>query len=945
MVSVFWKGGTGLTKSDVSTQANWVDAQGTAITNTIWNSGNLSAHDIVLDYSKNISASGPVGIVFDGSPTTITWNSLYIKYNANTKWHNMVQFGNSQTTLVLSGLDVRQSEMFNTTAATTIKFTGIPHHSSMRRNTATGTVSGGNADGDLYIKIVAGSDGDGNLNRYHQRTHSITTGAVLSYADQYTTAGMFYNTSSRAFFTFLFEPPNSSVLVLDNGIYPKMDFDCASTNTAKLSFDDIYISKNEYSNTHREVDMLLLTIDSSFTVKPTNHELRNRQKHIKLSGGYDLDCATFDMGYATLEIIPTTTGAGLGAYIPSSDTEHFGPIVSATQKMGMNVKLTKLIIGSPVNEKYKMLIADNNIIACEELQIKAGGRLYGPSYGDDNTAEIHCLAPPIIDGDWNFTEISVGIYRASGTSPTLPPTMGGTGLNEMGLQGQVLSVKSNGKGLEWAASAGGSNTTYSINIPASTTNLRLTGSDATADNVGFLGGGATTVTRTDENTFTISSTDNNTVYTHPNADGSLHVPATSITNENKVLTAGSSAGALAWGYTVEKAVPSSALFTDTVYTHPNSVVTNIDTTNAEVIDTLTTNTTGHITAMTKRTMTLADLAVGGNLDLGANKITTTTTNGDVMFKENGTGGFIFYDDTESEYLKIAAGGILQFYLSAAGGASGPEQIMQYRDAAGSMRNFLSIYSDDIYIHNRAANGKVIIQANTATAGNNDVTAATFEDDKVTFGVQPVFPAAGIKFSDGSEQTVAAGAGSASFLDDAEIIDLDKFYAQNLFPFGSNFLKYGNPFTTYVQYFPFIAPKSGTITTMGTRISSGYGGTEYPMHIGVYTDVNGTPTALMGKISLTINGNNTINSTSFSASITVVKGTQYWVGYLATGAKTGSFWGSDAASAPIIYSGQSAGNQSARKNVRSDNNATALPSTPASVSGYWASMWPQIYMEC
>jgi hypothetical protein len=570
--TIYWKGGTGSTKSDVSTQANWVDSAGAAIDSTTWNSGNLSAYNIVLDYSRNISSSDPVPILFDGSPATITWNSLYIKYNANTKWHNMVQFGSSQTTLVLSGLDVRQSEMFSTTAATTIKFTGIPHHSSMRRalGSTTGTVSGGNVDADLYVKIVAGSGGDDKLNRYYHRISDYTNTA-LSYADQYKTAGMFYNTSSRAFFTFLFEPPNSSVLVLDNGIYPKMDFDCNSTDTATLSFDDVYTSNNEYSNTHTEVDMLLLTIDSSFTVKPTNHELRNRQKHIKLSGGYDLDCATFDMGYATLEIIPTTTGSGAGAYVPSSDTQFFGPSVTSSQKMGMNVKLTKLIIGSPVNEKYKMLIADNNIIACEELQIKAGGRLYGPSYGDDNTAEIHCLAPPIIDGDWNFTEISVGIYRASGTSPTLPPTMGGTGLNEIGLQGQVLSVKSNGLGLEWGSAGADTNTTYSVSIPVNTTKLRLLDNAATpvADDIEFLGSGATTVTRTDADTFTISSTDNNTVYTHPNTDGSLHVPATSTSNENKVLTAGSSAGALAWGYTVEKAVPSNAVFTDANWTTDN----------------------------------------------------------------------------------------------------------------------------------------------------------------------------------------------------------------------------------------------------------------------------------------------------------------------------------------------------------------------------------------
>lgn len=35
-------------------------------------------------------------------------------------------------------------------------------------------------------------------------------------------------------------------------------------------------------------------------------------------------------------------------------------------------------------------------------------------------------------------------------------------------------------------------------------------------------------------------------YTHPTGDGSLHVPATSTTNNGKVLTAGATAGALSW---------------------------------------------------------------------------------------------------------------------------------------------------------------------------------------------------------------------------------------------------------------------------------------------------------------------------------------------------------------------------------------------------------------
>jgi len=40
--------------------------------------------------------------------------------------------------------------------------------------------------------------------------------------------------------------------------------------------------------------------------------------------------------------------------------------------------------------------------------------------------------------------------------------------------------------------------------------------------------------------------DNDTVYTHPTSDGNLHVPATSTTNDGKLLTAGSTAGSISW---------------------------------------------------------------------------------------------------------------------------------------------------------------------------------------------------------------------------------------------------------------------------------------------------------------------------------------------------------------------------------------------------------------
>ena len=67
-------------------------------------------------------------------------------------------------------------------------------------------------------------------------------------------------------------------------------------------------------------------------------------------------------------------------------------------------------------------------------------------------------------------------------------------------------------------------------------------------------------------------------YVHPATDGSLHVPATSTTNNLKVLKAGATAGSIAWGnvaYSELTGVPST--FAPSAHTHAISDVTGLQT--------------------------------------------------------------------------------------------------------------------------------------------------------------------------------------------------------------------------------------------------------------------------------------------------------------------------------------------------------------------------------
>lgn len=104
--------------------------------------------------------------------------------------------------------------------------------------------------------------------------------------------------------------------------------------------------------------------------------------------------------------------------------------------------------------------------------------------------------------------------------------------------------------------------------------------------------------------------DTNTIYEHPTADGYLHVPATSTTNNGKVLMAGATAGSVSW-----QTIPSGV--TD------HTLLTNIGTNTHAQIDTALTrlvNTSGTNTG--DQTITLTGDVIGS----GTGSFSTTLKN-------------------------------------------------------------------------------------------------------------------------------------------------------------------------------------------------------------------------------------------------------------------------------------------------------------------------------
>jgi hypothetical protein len=83
-----------------------------------------------------------------------------------------------------------------------------------------------------------------------------------------------------------------------------------------------------------------------------------------------------------------------------------------------------------------------------------------------------------------------------------------------GSANEVLTTDGSGN-LSWTDKTTDTNTTYDLTVPASTTDIRLAGSNGNNDDITITGGNNVTVTRTSATELDIAATDTNTTYTLP----------------------------------------------------------------------------------------------------------------------------------------------------------------------------------------------------------------------------------------------------------------------------------------------------------------------------------------------------------------------------------------------------------------------------------------------
>lgn len=267
---------------------------------------------------------------------------------------------------------------------------------------------------------------------------------------------------------------------------------------------------------------------------------------------------------------------------------------------------TNLRLWSAAGENYLTAVADGTVSLYYDNAVK----LATTTTGVDVTGDVNIDGGDVLFEGTSFTT------TLTYTEPTAARTI--TFQNGTGTVAFLSDVTSSSN-----------NTTYDLTVPTSTTDIRLAGSDGTNDDITITGGTNVTVTRTDANTITISSTDTNqlTTFTLTADSGSSQTIA-----HNDTLD-------IAGGTYISTVVGA----TDTVtVNHDNTTRSDTTSTDApgyggtfEAVTSVTTNATGHVTAIDVSTVTIPASdntdTLGKNI-VGASGTATadaTATNGNV----------------------------------------------------------------------------------------------------------------------------------------------------------------------------------------------------------------------------------------------------------------------------------------------------------------------------
>ena len=458
MVNYYWVGGT---NSDFEDGSNWTDGSG----------GSAFAANNPPDSNDNINFDATASATCKISDARTVAN-VYIR----TDFDQLFEFDNSSAVLTCNHLDVQVGGKIKASATAKIKFTG-----------------GG----------------------IEQTSPARSTFATDSSATR-TAYGPFDSATSRNNMTYDYSTvSNGKWIVLENGVYPHLDF---SGNSNLINFfpcdQSDTTGKGTNYNNYTTTQILNFITDNNCKVKVSQVRAADIDKIFQITGKIHALCQDFKWGLTTLQIQPLRDDDKFphtGHYYNTGSSFHkWGAVVSGSAVF--NTQYHKLIIAA--NSTYNFKMEPTALLVCDELVINADARLYGPNELTNQGSEINCVQRPTVLGDWNFVQIADGVYRTRNHGPSLNYTHGGTGLSTLGTANQVLAMDANGVGIEWSSTAGGggldavdindtdSGFTWGTNDVSSITTLKL-----------VAGANVALASDTSEKAIRITSTDTNTTTT------------------------------------------------------------------------------------------------------------------------------------------------------------------------------------------------------------------------------------------------------------------------------------------------------------------------------------------------------------------------------------------------------------------------------------------------
>ena len=214
---------------------------------------------------------------------------------------------------------------------------------------------------------------------------------------------------------------NRYVLIGDNAIFTNITMTMRGTG---VKFDDgqhptVTLLAGTYgpdyetpTGTSGKASFTSLTIDATATsFAPLAAVDANDRKKVFDFTAFTCDISGFDAGESTFEFLALSGGFNLPVR-----TATFTPVY-------------RKVVLKAATAGHKVMVADNSILVCDELEIQDGCMMIGPQGTDKQGADIRVTLPPKIRGSWSFGQISNGLYRspklAFGPSLSLATSLAG----------------------------------------------------------------------------------------------------------------------------------------------------------------------------------------------------------------------------------------------------------------------------------------------------------------------------------------------------------------------------------------------------------------------------------------------------------------------------------------------------------------------------------------